>query len=114
MRYRVENVNKGHATIVLAANRKDAHEAGQALWPGEVVRVQTEQEYHDDVLWLARYNAAMSFTQDAYEMIGTDQDASIVACLNRAMNELEALRDHFAERLPENPDGTREDNSTVH
>ncbi len=100
MRYRLENTSTGDVLMVTAKNRKDAHEAGCAIWSGEVVTVETEREYQDTLVWRFRQNAFFSFVESGYQHVADSEDAEIVSCLNRAIIELTELRNHFANRLP--------------
>jgi len=108
MRFRLENTNTGAVQIVHARNRKDAHEAGVALWPFAVVEVTTPQEYADTYLWRRYKDTIESFMEDAYMNLPDSNDATIVACLNRALGELTELRDYFKARLPEDANGSCE------
>ena len=108
MRYHAENCNTGAVIIIVADNRKDAHDAASAVWSGVPVEITTLQEFYDTNLWRRYYNTIESFLEDACVNIPDSNDATIVACLNRALGELTELRDYFKARLPEDSNGTSE------
>lgn len=117
MRYRLENTRTGDVLMVSATDRKAAHEAGQCVWAGEVVTVETEREYQDTQVWRFRQDAFFSFVESGYQHVADSEDVEVVSCLNRAIIELTELRNYFAKRLPdaqENglPDG--DDKPTLH